>query len=491
MPSWDSLRLSSQGRTVSHTLMRLGASVKRRGSPLAISGFLLTAGLFASCSSSSFSSPSPSVNKCGLTLNASAASVDAAGGRLTIEVVTTPECAWTVANDAPWVTEVTPASGQGNGTITVLVMPNGDPVTRTADVRINDRSTSVRQDAACQLNVAPAAIAVIPAGALTSVSVTSQGGCAWNAVTLVPWITLTGTTSGSSSGAVSLSIAANSGASRSGTVSVGGRIVTVTQNAVTDTTCVYTLGSPSQNLSSASGPAAPIGVTAAAGCGWTAVSTAPWITITSGPGASGIGVVTFSVAANSGAPRSGTIVIAGQTFTVNQASPCTYAVAPGSQQMGAGGGAGATINVTAAAGCAWTAVSGSSWLTITSGASGSGASPVTFTAAPNAGPQRSGVLTIAGHTFTVTQANGCAYGVAPVTQTVKIDAGPGTPVLVTTAAGCAWNAQSNDAWITITSGASGSGNGSVAFTVTKGPNKGRTGTLAVASQTVTVHQEGK
>ena len=38
--------------------------------------------------------------------------------------------------------------------------------------------------------------------------------------------------------------------------------------------------------------------------------------------------VNVAVAANTGAQRSGTMTIAGQTFTVTQAAPCTYAIAP-------------------------------------------------------------------------------------------------------------------------------------------------------------------
>ena len=41
---------------------------------------------------------------------------------------------------------------------------------------------------------------------------------------------------------------------------------------------------------------------------------------------------------------------------------------------------------------------------------------------------------------------------------------------VTSSAGCPWSAVSNNTWITVTSGASGSGNGSVGFTVAANPN---------------------
>jgi hypothetical protein len=58
--------------------------------------------------------------------------------------------------------------------------------------------------------------------------------------------------------------------------------------------------------------------------------------------------------------------------------------------------------VTAGAGCAWTATSGETWITITSGARGSGNGTVGYSVAPSKGPgTRSGRLKVAGVTFTV------------------------------------------------------------------------------------------
>jgi hypothetical protein len=64
------------------------------------------------------------------------------------------------------------------------------------------------------------------------------------------------------------------------------------------------------------GSTATVSVTAPPGCVWTAVSQAPWITITSGSSGSGLGVVTFNVAANRPRNRGGTLTVAGVTVTV-------------------------------------------------------------------------------------------------------------------------------------------------------------------------------
>ncbi len=83
---------------------------------------------------------------------------------------------------------------------------------------------------------------------------------------------------------------------------------------------------------------------------------------------------------------------------------CTYSISPTSASVVAGGGTG-SVSVTAGAGCAWTASSNASFITITSGTSGSGNGSVNYSVAANTGTaSRNGTMTIAGLTFTVTQA---------------------------------------------------------------------------------------
>jgi hypothetical protein len=83
--------------------------------------------------------------------------------------------------------------------------------------------------------------------------------------------------------------------------------------------CAFSLSRTSAAFTR-SGGIGSITVNAPGGCGWTAVSNAGFITITTGSGGTGDGAVSYSVAANTGpAIRSGTISITGQTFTVYQA----------------------------------------------------------------------------------------------------------------------------------------------------------------------------
>jgi hypothetical protein len=102
----------------------------------------------------------------------------------------------------------------------------------------------------------------------------------------------------------------------------GGTVTGVTFFAMSQPTggAGVALVTSSQTFNSSVPVMGGVGVTAGPGVSWSAFSNAPWITITSGVTGSGGGAVNFSVTANTSAdPRTGTITIAGQTFTVTQA----------------------------------------------------------------------------------------------------------------------------------------------------------------------------
>ena len=83
----------------------------------------------------------------------------------------------------------------------------------------------------------------------------------------------------------------------------------------------------------------------------------------------------------------------------------------------------------------------------------------------------------------------CVYSISPADFSFPASGGMGS-VNVSTQNNCDWTATSNDAWIIINSGDSGSGNGTVTYTVTAhtDPNSRRIGTLTVAGKTFTVLQ---
>ena len=172
--------------------------------------------------------------------------------------------------------------------------------------------------------------------------------------------------------------------------------------------CNFSINPSSQTFSS-NGGNGTFTVTTDQNCQSTAVSSDPFITIVSTPTGSGTRTVNFTVAPNTtGAPRSGSIAVGGQTFSITQAGDCSYSINPTAQNFGQAGGAG-TIDVQTNQGCAWTAVSNNSFITITGGSSGNGPGTVSYSLTSTSGSTpRSATITVAGRTFTISQSGNSA-----------------------------------------------------------------------------------
>ncbi len=194
------------------------------------------------------------------------------------------------------------------------------------------------------------------------------------------WLTI-GSVSG---GTVQFSFSQNTGGNRTAHIDVLGQEITVTQAGI--------LASVALVEPSAAGHGSDV-VTVAGP--WTATTDAPWLhTSSSG---NGDGAATFTFDANTGATRTGTLTIAGETLTVTQAG------ALGTTALIEGPSAGSDSDIVDVAG-PWTVVANASWLHTIASGSGSGLAAFSFDA--NNGPTRTGTLTIAGDTLTVTQAGG-------------------------------------------------------------------------------------
>ena len=455
----------------------------------------------AGCGSTVASSTAPSLAKCGVTLTAPAASVDSAGASATIAVSTQPECTWSATSEASWITGLTPASGQGTGEVKIDVSANPAISSRQGDVVVNGVRAQIRQEAAqCRFDLSSSSQTFDETGGTARISVTTLAGCAWTARADAPWVTVTSGSPGSGPGAITINVAANTGDARSASLAIADRTVRISQDAKPvlvpppTTSCAFDVTPTSASVGAAGGGGPTMTVDTGAGCEWTAASNASWLTITSDMHSFGSGSVTFSAAANTGAARSGTLSIAGQSVTVNQAaassSTCASTVTPMTLSLPSSGSTSSSFTVTSASGCAWTASENVSWMTITSGTSGSGNGTVKISVDANpTSSVRTGTLTIAGHLVTITEAGvSCNYTVSPTTVSIGATGGTGTPIGVTAAAGCAWTAASSVSWITLVTGQTGTGNGTVTYTVVGTTGPARSGTLTVAGQTVTVSQ---
>jgi hypothetical protein len=448
------------------------------------------------CTDSSLTSTNPTPTKCQVAVSPATLVVAAAGGAAQIQLAAQQECDWTAAPEAAWITGLTPAAGQGNAMISIQVAPNAVAATRRGNVRVGSQTVVVTQEAAsCTYSLTPTSRNIAAAGGSTTFDVGTLTGCAWTATSDSAWLQITNNASGTAPATVTLTAAANAGAARTGRVSVAGQTFTVAQAGVLNADCTYAVAPTAASSPSAGGPGS-IAVTTQAGCVWAATASADWITIAEASQSGvGSGSVAYTVAANAtAAPRAGAITIANQSVPITQTAPggCSYSLSAASQTVSAAGGPAAPVTLTTGAGCAWTVVPNAGWITLTSPASGSGPAVVTFSVNGNLLGERVGSVTIGGQTHTVTQtallAPQCNYSLNPTTQSAGAGAATGLTVAVTATNGCTWNAASNSNWITITSGNSGTGNGTVTFSVLANSGPARPGTLTIANLTATVNQ---
>jgi hypothetical protein len=332
---------------------------------------------------------------CAFTVEPAVYAAPAAGGSSTFNVRTATNCAWTASSAVEWIAIVAGHSGSGPGEVRVAVTAHaGAP--RTASLSIAGQTVTVTQASGCSVALNPPSVSVGAEASVGAVQVATGAGCAWSSTSSAGWISIVEGASGSGTGQVRFSVAANAGPAREGSLSIGGRTFLVSQA----NGCSYSISPTAQDVSGA-GASGSVSVTTAAGCAWTASSSADWIVLSSG-GGTGPGQLPFTVAANQGPARTGTFVVAGQTFTVRQASPCTWTFVPPLHAFDANGGNGSILVLVLGA-CNWTAVSNANWLTVTAGASGAGSGLVQFAAAPNTGPARTGTLTIGGERYEVVQ----------------------------------------------------------------------------------------
>lgn len=185
------------------------------------------------------------------------------------------------------------------------------------------------------------------------------------------------------------------------------------------------------------------------------------------------------------------------TFTNPQT--CTFNITPLSQNFASGGGTG-SININTSNGCNWKAHSNDAWIIFADSESagmadmeGSGNASLNFIVRPNGDNNpRTGTINIAGQTVTFTQDAApitCTYTLSPTVADFPIEGGTGT-VNVSSPSVCSWTAVSNNSWITITGGGSGTGNGTVSYSVAANDTFNRSGTITIGTETFLINEQG-
>jgi hypothetical protein len=354
-------------------------------------------------------------------------------------------------------------------------------------VTVAGKTFTVQQDGACTYSIKPGSYSAGRDAVEVQVSVTAGDGCAWTAASNATWVSIADGRAGSGNGTVRLLVEANGGAPRTASLTIAGQTFSLDQQGLD---CRYSIDPSSQNT----GPGAAdvvVTVNAQPGCTWTAASVVPWITIADGGSGMGNGSVRLTIAPNStGAPRTGTAMIAGATFTVQQAGlTCSYAITPTRYTAGRGPDD-VHVSVSAQEGCAWITAGDVAWISVAEGRSGSGNGVVRLLVQANSGAARTATYTIAGLAFTLDQEAGVCQ---PTIKPTDYHSGRGPDdisITVTADAGCTWTAASPVTWVTVVDGLSGSGTGTVRLLVQENTGPARSTILTIAGQPFSLLQDG-
>jgi hypothetical protein len=210
----------------------------------------------------------------------------------------------------------------------------------------------------------------------------------------------------------------NAGASRVGAVVIAGNRFEVTQSSTLGPPppapgCTYTLLPVSAQVVAAGGDGS-VSLTTGGECTWVAISSEPWLAVTSETSGTGSAEIDYRVTANdSGAIRTGHITVGTATFTVEQVAAgappppeCTFTVTPSDTITAEAGGSTGTISVATTGSCEWSATASVPWIVLSaSGERGPG--QVAYTIEPNTlASERTGTITVAGTTIAVRQGTG-------------------------------------------------------------------------------------
>lgn len=251
----------------------------------------------------------------------------------TFEVRTANHCSWTATTTDTWIQVNAPASGTGAGHVAYAIDRNRETSARTGRILVNDRTFTITQAGRvldCDYLVAPVSLdACMSVPFDLTTLVTAGPGCPWTVSADSPWITVTSGASGAGTGQVTLRLADNWDAPRSGLVMVRWPTVTAGQNVrISQAGCRYGTSVSDITIAAPGGPASfdvlqqsdPLtcGGALQDRCLWTAEADVPWITITTPMPRTGDNRVNFTVQPNTGATRIGTIRVRDRLVRITQ-----------------------------------------------------------------------------------------------------------------------------------------------------------------------------
>ncbi len=242
------------------------------------------------------------------------ATLPAQGGVATAQLTLPSNVTWTAGTSTPWLTILSSPGAAGSATLEVEAAANPTVYQRTGTVTMAAQTFTVTQ-AGLNASITHGDLIFGTDGGAGWIDVVAEGNGLWQSVSNVSWLTVAIGGSGMGSGSVFIVADPYTQTSfaRVGSVNIAGKTVYITQRG-------YTLSiSPQVAQVGSNSGAGQFGVAAPIGAVWEAIVADPWITLIGGVSGVGNGTVRYEVAANeTGATRTGRIIVSGTQYTITQ-----------------------------------------------------------------------------------------------------------------------------------------------------------------------------
>jgi hypothetical protein len=188
-----------------------------------------------------------------------------------------------------------------------------------SSVGCDGHTSPVEPSPVCSIVATPASQHFTDDGGTGPGAVATAAGCTWTATSAANWLLVTAGRSGVGAGSVVYTVAPNGAPeSRTATLSIESQRHTVTQSGRAPLPCTFAIEPRGIDVGK-DAVDGTFSVSTAAGCAWTAASTASWLTVTGGASGTGPGTVSYAVARNTNyTARDGGIMVGDTTFAVRQ-----------------------------------------------------------------------------------------------------------------------------------------------------------------------------
>lgn len=175
-------------------------------------------------------------NGCTYGISPASASFSATGGGGSLSVTAGSGCSWSVVSGVNWISLTSLSTGNGVGAVNYSVLPNFDPTPRSGLIAVtNGPAIFIEQAGAtgCIFYLSPGSASFDHWGGSGVVSVTTQPGCIWSAVSESDFVTVTDGMTGTGAGSFTFQVLDwGESYSRSGTIRINDQRFTIWQDGV-------------------------------------------------------------------------------------------------------------------------------------------------------------------------------------------------------------------------------------------------------------------